>query len=65
MMPTKDGETPHAVLTAADQPLVDFVDCMTLRLASKRHLVRRAGAFSAGTVSRVEDGTRAALGFGS
>ncbi len=33
----------HVVLAAADHPLVGFVDCMTLRLASKRHLVRRVG----------------------
>jgi len=99
MMPTKDGEKPHVlvsnnrandavtypwvhviwmgtnltrvrfaeqvVLTAADHPLVGFVDCTTLRLASKRHLIRRVGALSAGTMRRVEDGMRAALGFGS
>jgi mRNA-degrading endonuclease toxin of MazEF toxin-antitoxin module len=55
----------HVVVTAADQPLVGFVDCMTPRLASKRHLVHRVGVLSAGTMRRVEDGIRAALGFGS
>ena len=53
----------HVVLAAADQPLVGCVDCMTLRLASKRHLVRRVGVLSTGTMRRVKDGIRAALGF--
>lgn len=97
MMPTKDGDKPHlvvsnnrandavsypwvhvvwmgtnlarvrfaehVVLVADDRPLVGFVDCTTLRLASKRHLVRRGGALTPGTMRRVEDGIRAALGF--
>lgn len=55
----------HVVLAAAAQPLVGFVDCMTLRLVSKRHLVRRVGVLSSGTIKRVDDGIRAALGFGA
>ena len=53
----------HVVLGAADHPLVGFVDCMTLRLASKRQLVRRFGTLSVGTMERVEEGIRSALGF--
>ncbi len=55
----------HVVVAAAARPFVGFVDCMTLRLASKRDLVRRVGALTAGTMRRVEDGIRAALGFQS
>lgn len=55
----------HVVLAAADQPLVGFVDCMTLRLASKRQLIRRVGVLTAGTMLRVEVGIRSALDFGS
>jgi len=55
----------HVVLGSADHPLAGFVDCMTLRLASKRQLVRRVGALSPGTMERVESGIQSALGFRS
>jgi mRNA-degrading endonuclease toxin of MazEF toxin-antitoxin module len=55
----------HVLLGAGDQPLIGFVDCSTLRQASKRQLIRRMGVLSAGTMRRVEDGIRATLGFGS
>jgi mRNA-degrading endonuclease toxin of MazEF toxin-antitoxin module len=99
MMPTRDGEKPHVVVSnnqmneavsypfvhviwmgtnlsrvrfaehvslgSADSPLVGFVDCSTLRRATKTHLLRRFGVLSPGTMARVEDGIRVALGFGS
>jgi len=34
----------HVVLGARDHPLVGFIDCSTLRRASKGHLARRFGA---------------------
>lgn len=55
----------QVILSGADAPLVGFVDCTTLRQASKRHLIRRVGALTGGTMGRVEDGIRAALGFQS
>jgi mRNA-degrading endonuclease toxin of MazEF toxin-antitoxin module len=53
----------HVVLGAGDHPVVGFVDCSTLRRASKGHLVRRFGALTPGTMARVEEGIRVALGF--
>ena len=55
----------HVVLDADDRPLVGFVDRSTLRRATKTHLIRRFGALSPGTMIRVEEGIRVALGFGS
>jgi mRNA-degrading endonuclease toxin of MazEF toxin-antitoxin module len=55
----------HVVLSAADQSLVGWVDCTTLRRASKSQLLRKVGALTPATMARVEDGIRVALGFGS
>jgi mRNA-degrading endonuclease toxin of MazEF toxin-antitoxin module len=55
----------HVLLEAADRPLVGFVDCSTLRRVPKTVLSRRFGALSPGTMRRVEDGVRVALGFES
>lgn len=54
----------HVTLDAADRPLVGFVDCSTLRRATKTHLIRRFGVLSPSTMVRVEAGIRVALGFG-
>ena len=53
----------HVTLGPADHPLVGFVDCTTLRRATKTHLVRLFGALTTGTMARVEEGIRVALGF--
>ena len=53
----------HIILGAADRPVVGFVDCSTLRRATKTHLIRRFGVLTPGTMTRVEEGIAAALGF--
>lgn len=55
----------QVVLGAADRPLVGFVDCTTLRRASKTQLIRRFGVLPSATMERVEEGIRVALGFRS
>lgn len=46
----------QVVLGAADRPLVGFVDCTTLRRASKTQLIRRFGVLPSATMERVEEG---------